>query len=144
MALLSGCSDNSNGKNSSSSKVEDPKLAIRATLEGDTIQPTVFQSVNILGQTWMKSNLDVVMFRNGDYIQQAKTDEAWKGAAKRKEPAWCYYNNDKTNGSKHGKLYNWYAVNDPRGLAPAGWHIPAKSEFEKLDANWVIVFRAKF
>ena len=43
--------------------------------------------------------------------------------------AWCYYNNDSGNNATHGKLYNWYAVNDPRGLAPAGYHIPTITEF---------------
>ena len=46
--------------------------------------------------------------------------------------AWCYYNNDPANGKKYGKLYNWYAVNDPRGLAPKGWHIPTDSEWTML------------
>src|SRR5690606_33259564 len=46
--------------------------------------------------------------------------------------AWCYYNNDPANEIIYGKLYNWYAVNDPRGLAPVGWHIPSDSEWTIL------------
>ena len=46
--------------------------------------------------------------------------------------AWCYFNNDSTNGTKYGKLYNWYAVNDARGLAPQGWHIPSEAEWITL------------
>ena len=46
--------------------------------------------------------------------------------------AWCYFNNDPANGTVYGKLYNWYAVNDPRGLAPFGWHIPSNSEWISL------------
>jgi uncharacterized protein (TIGR02145 family) len=46
--------------------------------------------------------------------------------------AWCYYENDAKNGVKYGKLYNWYAVNDARGLAPAGWHVPTDYEWEVL------------
>jgi uncharacterized protein (TIGR02145 family) len=50
------------------------------------------------------------------------------------KPAWCYYDNDPANGSKYGKLYNWYAINDSRGIAPKGWHVPSDTEwfcFEK-------------
>ena len=48
-------------------------------------------------------------------------------------PAWCYYDNDPGNGKKYGKLYNWYAVNDSRGLAPDGYHIPNDSEWTALE-----------
>ena len=46
--------------------------------------------------------------------------------------AWCYYQNTSANQTTYGKLYNWYAVNDPRGLAPQGWHIPAVDEWFTL------------
>ena len=87
------------------------------------------QSVTIGTQTWMILNLDVATFRNGDAIPEAKTDEEWKAAGKNKKAAWCYYENDTLNGTKYGKLYNWYAVNDVRGLAPAGWHVPTHEEW---------------
>jgi uncharacterized protein (TIGR02145 family) len=80
----------------------------------------------------MTKNLDVATFRNGDPIPEAKTDEEWKKAGDNKQPAWCYYNNDPANGEKYGKLYNWYAVNDSRGLAPVGYHIPSDAEWTKL------------
>ncbi len=89
-------------------------------------------SVKIGDQLWMQRNLDVVVFRNGDTIHEAKTDEEWKNAAIEKRPAWCYYGNRLRNGKKYGKLYNWYAVNDSRGLAPVGWHIPNVLEWKKL------------
>lgn len=91
-----------------------------------------FQSVTIGTQIWMTENLNIAVFRNGDPIPEAKTLEEWKKAGDNKQPAWCYYNNDQKNEKKFGKLYNWYAVNDPRGLAPLGWHIPTVKEFEKL------------
>jgi uncharacterized protein (TIGR02145 family) len=62
--------------------------------------------VTIGKQVWMSENLNVDKFRNGDPIPQAKTDEAWKAAGKNKQPAWCYYNNDPSKGTKYGKLYN--------------------------------------
>ena len=65
-------------------------------------------------------NLDVTTFRNLDRIMEAKTDEEWIKAGEQGIPAWCYYNNDPANNELFGKLYNWYAVNDKRGLAPEG------------------------
>ena len=90
------------------------------------------QTITIGTQVWMTKNLDVATFRNGDPIPQAKTDEEWEKAGENQQPAWCYYDNDPANGAKYGKLYNWYAVNDSRGLAPVGYHIPS-------DAEWTIL-----
>jgi uncharacterized protein (TIGR02145 family) len=77
----------------------------------------------------MRENLDVVTYRNGEIIPQVTDVTAWAGLT---TGAWCYYNNDSANGAIYGKLYNWYAVNDTRGLAPKGWHIPT-------DAEWTIL-----
>lgn len=83
-------------------------------------------------QEWTAVNLDVSTFRNGDSIFEAKTLSEFKNAGKEGKPAWCYYKNDSKNGLKYGKLYNWYAVNDKRGLAPKGWHIPSIDEWDVL------------
>ena len=88
--------------------------------------------VSIGTQIWMSKNLDVSTFRNGDTIPEAKTNEEWKAADDNKQAAWCYYDNKAANGTKYGKLYNWYAVNDERGLAPVGWHVPTDQEWTVL------------
>ena len=90
------------------------------------------QDVKIGTQTWMSKNLDVSKFRNGEAIPLAKTNAEWAKAGENKQPAWCYYENKGENGTTYGKLYNWFAVNDPRGLAPSGYHIPT-------DAEWTIL-----
>jgi uncharacterized protein (TIGR02145 family) len=89
-------------------------------------------SVKIGNQTWMTTNLNVSKFRNGDPIPEVKSNEDWEKAGKNKQPAWCYYENNPSNGIKYGKLYNWWAVNDPRGLAPEGWHISSAEEFSQI------------
>ena len=89
-------------------------------------------NVKIGDQTWMVKNLDIVHYRNGDPIPQVTDGNAW---AYLTTGAWCFYNNDSTQGSTYGKLYNWYAVNDPRGLAPAGWHIPSDTEWTTLEKS---------
>ncbi len=90
------------------------------------------QNVTIGNQLWMTKNLDVSTFRNGDPIPEAKTRQEWEKAGENKQPAWCYYNNDPNNGAKYGKLYNWHAVSDLRGLAPIGYHIPTHKEWDLL------------
>jgi len=89
-------------------------------------------TVRVREQVWMLRNLDVDTFRNGDTIKEAASLEDWMKACKEGVPAWCYYNNDPDIGKMFGKLYNWPAVNDPRGLAPEGFRIPIYSDFRKL------------
>lgn len=84
----------------------------------------VYKTVKVGKQVWMQSNLNVSRFRDGTVIPEAKTEEEWEAAGKKRKPAWCFYNFDPVNGIKYGKLYNWYAVSDSHGLAPEGWHIP--------------------
>ena len=91
-----------------------------------------YKTVKIGTQEWMAENLNVEHFINGDVIQEAKTDSEWQKAGKNEEPAWCYYDNNSSNGEKYGKLYNFYAVTDPRSLAPNGWHVPTDAEWTLL------------
>ena len=100
----------------------------------------VYKTVKIGSQEWMAENLNASLFRNGDTIQEAKTPMEWKRACDEKIPAWCYYENKTLNGQKYGKLYNFYASIDPRGLAPIGFHIPRMNEwkilYEELSDNF--------
>ena len=93
----------------------------------------VYSTVKIGSQEWMSENLNVSTFRNGDPIQEARTDQEWIQAGAKKQPAWCYYSSSTENGTTYGKLYNWYAVIDPRGLSPEGWHIPSDIEWNELE-----------
>jgi uncharacterized protein (TIGR02145 family) len=91
-----------------------------------------FKTVIIGEQEWMAENLNVCTFKNGDRIARARTRTEWQQAHFDKKPAWCFYAGDSLNGETYGRLYNWYAVNDPRGLAPVGWHVPSDSEWTTL------------
>lgn len=89
-------------------------------------------TVEIGEQVWMSRNLDVAVFRNGDLIPEVKGISEMMEANENMQPAWCYYDNDPAYGKQYGKLYNWYAVNDPRGLAPEGWRIPGEEDWAAL------------
>lgn len=93
------------------------------------------KSVTVVRQEWLAQNLDVNTFRNGDPIPEARTPEEWKNAAREEQPAWCHVNDNPENNPVFGKLYNWYALNDPRGLAPQGWRIPGDGDWEVLISN---------
>ena len=104
----------------------------KSSKSGPDIKSKDFGTVRIGTQTWAVANLNVSTFRNGDSIPEARTNKEWETAGESGKPAWCYYNNDPANGPKYGKLYNWYAVNDPRGLAPAGWALSSDTDWAKL------------
>jgi uncharacterized protein (TIGR02145 family) len=87
------------------------------------------KEIQIGSQLWMCKNLNVDHYRNGDSIPEVRDSVEWINL---KTGAWCYYNNDPALGEIYGKLYNWYAVNDPRGLAPEGYHVPSDSEWIQL------------
>jgi uncharacterized protein (TIGR02145 family) len=91
-----------------------------------------YDTVRIGTQMWMAENLNVSRFRNGDEIPMVVTDEDWALASKNKQPAWCYVFNDSSSSVLLGKLYNWYAVNDSRGLAPEGWHVASDTDWTQL------------
>jgi uncharacterized protein (TIGR02145 family) len=85
--------------------------------------------IKIGNQIWMCKNLDVENYRNGDPIPEYGLWSGWEDLT---TGAWCFPRDDYFNGPIYGKLYNWYAVNDPRGLAPEGWHIPTEAEWDTL------------
>jgi uncharacterized protein (TIGR02145 family) len=91
-----------------------------------TILPAITTDTVRIGTLVVSTkNLDVTRYRNGDLIPEVRDSATWRNLT---TGAWCWVNNDSANYSQYGKLYNWYAVNDARGLAPAGYHIPNQAE----------------
>lgn len=108
-------------------------VMLGCTTENATVpQEPSLVTVKIGLQVWMTRNLNVGRFRNGDSIPEAETTEEWIAAGLASQPAWCYYDHDPANGPVYGKLYNWYAVNDPRGLSPVGYHVASNDEWKTL------------
>jgi uncharacterized protein (TIGR02145 family) len=94
------------------------------------IDGNVYQTVKIGNQLWMAENLKVIHYRNGDAIPNVTENGSWSVL---NTGAYCNYNNYENNVETYGRLYNWYTVNDPRGLAPEGWHVPTDEEWKQLE-----------
>jgi uncharacterized protein (TIGR02145 family) len=89
----------------------------------------IYHTVTIGTQVWLVENLMVTHYRNGDAIPNVTGNTQWEAAT---TGAYCNYDNSAMNGTTYGRLYNWYAVNDSRKIAPAGWHIPSDAEYTVL------------
>lgn len=85
--------------------------------------------VTIGTQVWTGCNADISTYNNGDPIPYEPNQAAWNSLT---TGAWCWFNNDPANGPIYGKLYNYYAFTDPRGFAPAGYHVPTAAEWTTL------------
>jgi uncharacterized protein (TIGR02145 family) len=89
----------------------------------------VYHAVTIGMQTWMLENLKTTKYQNSDPISPVSDNANWNTLT---TGAQCNYNNDAANGTKYGRLYNFYAVSDIRNIAPAGWHVAT-------DADWAVL-----
>lgn len=93
------------------------------------IDGNIYHTVTIGTQVWLVENLKTIHYRNGDLIPNTTDGTQWTNLI---TGAWCNYNNDGNNGNTYGHLYNWYAVNDSRNIAPTGYHIPTDAEWSTL------------
>jgi uncharacterized protein (TIGR02145 family) len=87
----------------------------------------VYNTVQIGSQCWMKENLKTTKYRNGDSIPNVLIERRLASTG-----AWSYFNDDSYYNTDYGKLYNWYAATDPRGICPEGWHVPSADEWQIL------------
>ncbi len=110
-------------------------LAMYSFAQLRDIDGNTYKTISLGLQEWMTENLNVGHFRNGDIIPEVRTDEEWRKALAEHKPVYCYYNDFSGYGRTYGKLYNWYAVNDSRGLAPDGWRVPTDFQWTALVAQ---------
>jgi uncharacterized protein (TIGR02145 family) len=92
-----------------------------------------YRSIEIGDQTWMAQNLRSTTFRNGEAIPEVTDDGAWVALTTSAQSAY-EHTMDLDLLATHGRLYNWFAVTDPRNIAPEGWHVPTQQEWETLAA----------
>jgi uncharacterized protein (TIGR02145 family) len=95
--------------------------------QGFLVNPAI-QTVTIGSQVWMKFNLDVTTYQNGEVIERA--DLAFNNNVT--TPGWCYYAHNAANNATYGKLYNGYAVKDARNICPVGFRVPTQADFNTL------------
>ena len=93
------------------------------------IENNDYEVVVIGKQVWMKENLRTSTYRNGDTILHAPKNTDWSGL---QNGAWCMVENSNSQCEIYGKLYNYYAVLDQRGLCPLGWKVPSIEDFNVL------------
>ncbi|HNW89415.1 MAG TPA: FISUMP domain-containing protein [Bacteroidales bacterium] len=93
------------------------------------IDGNVYNTVTIGTQVWMRENLKVTHYRNGDSIPNVINNTSWTNST---TGAYCDISNDPSNAVTYGRLYNWYAAVDARKICPAGWHVPSDAEWNKM------------
>ena len=93
------------------------------------VDGNIYNVVVIGNQCWMKENLKTTKYRNGISIPGNLLGSAWGNTT---NGAQVDYLADTANTVIYGKLYNWYAVADPAGLCPTGWHVPSDAEWNLM------------
>jgi uncharacterized protein (TIGR02145 family) len=90
----------------------------------------VYHTLTIGSQTWMVENLKTTHYKDGTTIPNVTDGIAWNNLT---TPSYCWYNNDISNKTTYGALYNWYAVNTGK-LALTGWHVATNAEWTTLNS----------
>jgi len=129
VTLMVGCS---NGESST------PSVESRCTsMEYDGY---TYDLVAIGDQCWFAENLRNEHYANGDAIPGELSDGEWSSTTsgavtvfgEGTSPVWSGSDDEVSNLADYGRLYNWYAVDDARGLCPSGWHVPTDQEYTTL------------
>jgi len=116
-----------NGNCISGKKIEGTCEPLESVVD---IDGNRYFTVEIGRQIWMKENLKVTKYRNGDNIMTGFPDNDW---ANLDTGAYAVYNDDIGNFNIYGNLYNWFAIGDKRGICPEGWHVPSDDEWKELE-----------
>lgn len=114
--------------NGNSSAVFNPGLSYGSVSDADG---NAYKTITIGSKTWMAENLRTTKYRNGDAIPEVTSNSEWTNLA---SGAYSNYDNDPDLNAlaTFGRLYNWFAVSDSRQIAPEGWHVATKEDWEEL------------
>ena len=97
------------------------------------IDGNTYQTVAIGDQVWMQENLKVTKYVNGNEIPTGYNNSEWSDLNSTQTGAYTVYDDNESNADTYGYLYNFYAVDDERGICPDGWHIPTDDEIKELE-----------
>ena len=89
-----------------------------------------YETVQIGEQCWFAENLRSENYENGDLIPANLNDSEWFSTT---SGATSVYGEYVPALETYGRLYNWYAVDDVRGLCPSGWHVPTDLEWLMME-----------
>ena len=118
-----------NGQGTGYGNVQSFRTLREVSYTVSDIDSNHYHLVKIGSQYWLRENLRVTHYRNGDAIPAVTADAQWKNLT---TGAYSDYDNLASNGSAYGHLYNWHALNDSRGLCPANWHVASDAEWTTL------------
>ena len=122
------CATDNAGNTSSGATASGTPTSSGTTTVTD-IDGNVYNTVTIGTQVWMKEDLKVTKYRNGDAIDTTTTVDI----SGETSPKYQWANDgDESNATTYGRLYTWYAVTDTRGVCPTGWHVPTDAEWTTL------------
>jgi uncharacterized protein (TIGR02145 family) len=118
-------------------KKDDPETSATpapapAAITVTDVEGSIYSTITIGSQVWMAENLRTGQYRDGSTIPNVPDNTAWSMLT---TGAWSVYGNYAGNNVTYGKLYNWFAVTDPRGLCPQGWHVPSDTEWKQLEMH---------
>ena len=127
---VQGCTDPEYLEYNASANFDDGSCA---TFIGDCVAVEMdgytYSVVLIDDQCWFAENLRSTVYADGTSIPLVTDNITW---AELSSGARCDYDNDAGNVATYGRMYNWYAVDDSRGLCPSGWHVPTDGEWTEL------------
>ena len=109
---------------------KNPSVAVSSEIRD--IDSNLYHSVKIGKQEWLVENLRVTRYQNGNPIPDVQDGVKWR---QMKTGAFCNYDNEPVFAITFGRLYNWYAVDDPRKICPKGWHVPSDEEWFDLTSS---------
>lgn len=120
------------GNDPSSPNIDDSDDGVPTGTPGTVtdIDGNEYQTIKIGKQWWMTENLRVTRYRNGDSIRHVPDDNVWPALT---EGAYSIYDHAGLNIITYGLLYNWYAVDDNRNIAPEGWHVSTDNDWKELE-----------
>lgn len=118
---------------SNSTSPEDPDEPNNFEVCGDTLKDNdgnSYKTVQIGDQCWTAQDLRTTSYQDGSSIPNVTEDNEWAGLT---NDAWAYYANDELNSDINGKLYNWFAAINSRGICPTGWKVPSDDDWKTLE-----------
>ena len=96
------------------------------------IDENVYETILIGDQLWMKENLKVTHYNDGSEIPTGYSISEWADLGETETGAYAIYGDNESNADTYGYMYNWYTVDDERGVCPESWHVPTDDEYTAL------------